>query len=144
MSGGLTASGPERNVPKGGVYPDLVERDRATDTDISIAILIVVLVLVAGIVWFVNSPAAVEVDAAETVDDNLTAIVNSCGGDLTVDVYQDDSLVRIRVLDHRFRIRLGGGDCQDGVPIPLSVPLGDRLLVDDATDQEIDVMVIDS
>ena len=106
--------------------------------------VVVFVALIGGIVWFLNSPAPVEVAGAEMVDDSLTAFVNSCGGDLTVDVYEDDSLVRVRVLDHRFRFMLGGDDCQDGVLIPLSVPLGNRTLVDDATSQPVDVMFWDS
>lgn len=122
-----------------------MERGATTaDTDTRIAIGVVVLVAIAGVVWFVNSPAPVEVAEAEVIDDSLTAIVNSCGGDLTVDVYEDDNLVRVRVLDHRFRIRFSGNDCQDGVPIPLSVPLGQRTLVDDATAQQVAVTVWDS
>ncbi len=115
-----------------------------TDTDFPIAGVVLIAVAFAGIVWFVNSPAPVVVAEAEVVDDDLTAIVNSCGGDLTVDVYEDDSLVRVRVLDHRFRLRLSGNDCQDGVPIPLSVPLGERILVDDATSQQVGVTIWDS
>lgn len=143
-SGRLTPSSAERNVLS-SPYPDGVERGPATtDTDLPIAIVVIVLVVFATLVWFVNAPAAVEVADAEVADGNLMAFVNSCGGDLSVDVYDDDSLVRVRVLDHRFRIRFGGGDCQDGIQIPLSVPLGNRILIDDATGREVAVVVRDS
>jgi hypothetical protein len=90
-----------------------------------------------------NSSALVEVADAEVVlNDGVTAIVNSCGGELSVDVYEDDHLVRITVLDHRFRIRFYGNDCQDAIRVPLSVPLGDRLLIDDSTGGQVPVLVL--
>ncbi|HEX6220301.1 MAG TPA: hypothetical protein VF115_04340 [Acidimicrobiia bacterium] len=115
-----------------------------TDTDLLVAIVGVVVLAIAGVVWFLNSPAPVEVAEAEVVDDDLTAIVNSCGGDLTVDVHEDDGLVLVRVLDHRFRLRFSGNDCQDGVQIPLGVPLGQRNLVDDSSGRQVAVTVWDS
>lgn len=110
----------------------------------SIAVALTVLAALAAILWFLNSPAVVDVAAAEVVrDDGVTAIVNSCGGKLSVDVYEDDSLVVIKVLDHRFRIRFDGNDCQDAIRIPLTVPLGDRWLIDDSTDGRVPVSVLD-
>lgn len=106
--------------------------------------VVIFVALIGGIVWFLNSPAPVDVAEAEVVDDDLTAIVNSCGGDLAVDVHEDDSLVRVRVLDHRFRLRFAGNDCQDGVQIPLSVPLGQRNLIDDSSGHQVAVTIWDS
>lgn len=127
------------------IYGGRVKRGPTnTDTDLLVAIVGVVVLAIAGVVWFLNSPAPVEVAEAEVVDDDLTAIVNSCGGDLTVDVHEDDSLVLVRVLDHRFRLRFSGNDCQDGVQIPLSVPLGQRNLVDDSSGRQVAVTVWDS
>lgn len=126
-------------------YPDPVGTDPTTsDTDLPIAMVVVFVALIGGFVWFLNSPAPVDVAEAEVVDDDLTAIVNSCGGDLTVDVHEDDSLVRVRVLDHRFRLRFAGNDCQDGVQIPLSVPLGQRNLIDDSSGHQVAVTIWDS
>lgn len=95
---------------------------------------LVAVIALAGLIWYLNSPAAVGVADAEVGGDGITAIVNSCGAELTVDVYEDDSLVVITVLDHRFRVRLYGNDCQDAIHIPLSVPLGNRLLIDGSAD----------
>lgn len=100
----------------------------------------VVLVALAGILWYLNSPASVRVADAEVgPDDGITAIVNSCGAELSVDVYEDDHLVVIEVLDHRFRLRLYGNDCQDAIHIPLSAPLGDRSLIDDSAGIQVPV-----
>lgn len=115
-----------------------------TGTDVPIATIVLGLVVIAGLFWFLNSPAAVRIAEAELIDDRLTAIVSSCGGELTLDVYEDDGLVLVRVLDHRFRFRLSGNACQDRVPIPLSVPLGQRDLVDESTGRHVPVMVWDS
>lgn len=99
-----------------------------------------IVVPVAVLFWWLNSPAAVEVVEAEVVPEGgITATVNSCGGELGVDVYEDDSLVLIEVVDHRFRIGLSNRDCQDVIRIPLSVPLGARMLVDRATSQRVPV-----
>jgi len=98
----------------------------------------------AVILWYLNSPAVVEVADAEVVpNDGVTAIVNSCGAELSVDVYEDDSLVVIEVLDHRFRIRFYGDDCQDAIQVPLSVALGDRFLIDGSTGSRIPVLILD-
>lgn len=126
-------------------YSGPVGTDPTTsDTDLPIAMVVIFVALIGGIVWFLNSPAPVDVAEAEVVDDDLTAIVNSCGGDLAVDVHEDDSLVRVRVLDHRFRLRFAGNDCQDGVQIPLSVPLGQRNLIDDSSGHQVAVTIWDS
>jgi hypothetical protein len=92
-----------------------------------------VLAAIAAILWYMNSPA-VEVVHAEAIPDGaVTATVSSCGGDLGVEVYEDDSLVAITAFDHRFRIRFSGGGCQDVIQVPLSVPLGGRMLIDGPT-----------
>jgi len=97
----------------------------------SAQVTLVVVAALAAVLWYLNSPAVVRVAEAEVdPNDGITAVVNSCGAELTVDVYEDDSLVVITVLDHRFRLRLSGNDCQDVIHIPLSVPLGNRLLMD--------------
>lgn len=115
-----------------------------TNTDTPVVIGLVVLAVLAAAVWYLNSPAPVEVaDAEVSADGSLTAIVNSCRGDLTIDVDEDDSLVRIRVFDHRFRVRFSGDDCQDVVDVPLSVPLGDRGLIDAFFGTRVPVTVID-
>lgn len=98
---------------------------------------LIVAALAAGL-WWLNSPAGVELAEAEIASEGgIDAIVNSCGGELSVDVYEDDSLVLIEVVDHRFRIRLPDGHCQDVIHIPLSVPLGRRMLVDRVTSQPV-------
>jgi len=97
-----------------------------------------IAVAVAVLFWWLNSPTAVAVVEAEVAPEGgITAIVNSCGGELGVDVYEDDSLVFIEVLDHRFRAGLSNRDCQDVIRIPLSVPLGARMLVDRVTSQSV-------
>lgn len=97
----------------------------------SLQVVLVVVAALAAILWYLNSPAVVRVADAEVGPiDDITAIVNSCGPELSVDVYEDDLLVAIRVFDHRFRIRFDGNDCQDVIQVPLSVPLGGRMLVD--------------
>jgi hypothetical protein len=106
--------------------------------------VVLIVIVLAAILWYLNSPAVVEVaDAEVDLNDGITAIVASCGGELSVDVYEDDSLVRIKVLDHRFRIRFSGSDCQDAVRMPLSVPLGHRLLIDDSTGGQVPVVGLD-
>ncbi|MPZ54044.1 MAG: hypothetical protein GEU79_15150 [Acidimicrobiia bacterium] len=93
-----------------------------------------VLAALAAILYL-NSPAVVEVADTEMASNDrvVTAIVNSCGAGLSVEVYEDDSLVKITVFDHRFRLRFGGDDCQDVVQPRLSVPLGRRMLIDGST-----------
>lgn len=96
------------------------------------------VVVLAALLWWLNSSASVEVAEAEKVlERGITAIVKSCGGELGVDVYEDDSLVLIEVVDHRFRIRFSGDACQDVIRIPLSVPLGNRALVDRVTSEPV-------
>ncbi|HKX75994.1 MAG TPA: hypothetical protein VJR05_11475 [Acidimicrobiia bacterium] len=90
--------------------------------------------LASSVLWYLNSPAAVEVAQAEEANDGgIIATVHRCGVDLSVEVYEDDSLVIITVFDHRFRIWLSGDDCQNGIRVPLSVPLGRRMLTDGST-----------
>jgi hypothetical protein len=102
-------------------------------------VVLVVLAALAAILWYLNSPAVVRVaDAVVGPNEGIT-IVNSCGAELSVDVDEDDHLVVIEVLDHRFRLRLYGNDCQDGIHIPLSVPLGNRLLIDGSAGRQVPV-----
>jgi len=72
-------------------------------------------------------------EAEVSPNDGITAIVKSCQAELFIDVYEDDSQVVIRAFDHRFRVRFSGGDCQDVIQVPLSVPLGGRMLIDGST-----------
>jgi len=110
----------------------------------SIDVALIVLAALAAILWYLNSPSVVEVVEAEVVqNDGLNAIVNSCGADLSVEVYEDDHLVVLGVFDHRFRIRLYGNDCQDAIHVPLSVPLGERMLIDGSTSEQVPTSVID-
>jgi hypothetical protein len=104
----------------------------------STTVAIVGIAFLVAAVWFLNSPAILEVAEAEVgPNDGITATVNSCQAELSIDVYEDDSLVVIRVFDHRFRVRFSGGDCQDAIQVPLSVPLGGRMLVDGSTDRAL-------
>lgn len=98
-------------------------------------LIVIVLAALGAIVWYLNSPAIVEVADVEMVSNEsvVTATVNTCGGDLSVDVYEVDSLVSTTVFDHRFRLKFGGNDCQDVIQERLSVPLGGRMLVDGST-----------
>ena len=110
----------------------------------SIEVTLIVLAALAAILWYLNSPAVAKVAYAEVVpNDGVTAIVNSCGAEFSVDVYEDDSVVVIEVLDHRFRIRFYGNDCQDAIQVPLSIALGGRLLIDGSTGSRIPVSVLD-
>lgn len=52
---------------------------------------LVAVIALAGLLWYLNSPAAVSVADAEVGGDDITAIVNSCGAELTVEAYEDDS-----------------------------------------------------
>jgi hypothetical protein len=94
----------------------------------------------SAITWYLNSPSLVEVAEAQVANGGLTAVVNSCGAELTVDVYEDDSLVVIRALDHRFRLSWSVQGCQDLVPVPLSVPLGNRTLIDGSTHKHVPIV----
>ena len=110
----------------------------------SIEVALIVLAALAAILLYLNSPAVVDVADAEVVpNDGVTAIVNSCSAELSVEVYEDDHLVVIEVLDHRFRIRFYGNDCQNAIRVPLSVPLGDRMLIDGSTGRQVPMLVLD-
>jgi hypothetical protein len=64
---------------------------------------------------------------------NVTAVVDTCGYDLSISVDEIDSLVSIEVFDNQFRMRFNSGDCRRVIRIPLSGPLGGRLLIDGST-----------
>jgi len=70
-----------------------------------------------------------------------TGWANLCGGDLSVAVHETSNEVRVAVWDHKFRTfgLLGGGDCADGFTFTLTAPLGDRVLVDEATGQPVPI-----
>jgi len=101
----------------------------------------VVIALLAAFVWFLNSPVPLEVADAGLGPDGVVELgVMSCHGVLSVDVYEDDSVVRVRVFDHRFRVRLAEPACMDIVSVRLREPLGDRLLIDASTGDGVDTV----
>lgn len=110
-----------------------------TPTTRAIAVLIL---LVAGVIAFLgwaNAPAGVEIQGvySDRNDQPVLLAATTCGGELTIEVKETASEVRIQVTDHRFRIRLSGDDCLDPVEIFLAEPLGDRTLIDDVTGRPI-------
>jgi chromate transport protein ChrA len=109
----------------------------------SMAAVIVIAVLAGAFLVWVNSSSRVQVlwvylDRSTTV--NVRATVNSCMGDLTVSVLETTEEVRVGVFDQRPRIRLGGGACADITTFPLTEPLGNRPLIDQATGQPIRIL----
>ncbi|MFP5487664.1 MAG: hypothetical protein ACLGHQ_05100 [Acidimicrobiia bacterium] len=60
----------------------------------------------------------------------LNVIVDTCNADLDVTVTEsaDEVVVKVRNNDRRLFVT-DGDDCQDGVPVQLAAPLGDRRLV---------------
>lgn len=103
----------------------------------STAVTLIVVALAVGL-WWLNSPAVVEIATAEIMPEGgITAMVNSCGGELSVDVDEDDSLVLVEVVDHRTSIRFSTDNCRDVIHITLTVALGNRMLVDRATSEPV-------
>jgi hypothetical protein len=62
--------------------------------------------------------------------------VSTCNADPTVSVEESASEVRLKVLAREAR---SGGDCRDGVIVTLDAPLGNRSVIDEATDEVLSV-----
>lgn len=121
-----------------GDPPGSTDAVRAAEEKRPATVVTLIVVALAAGLWWLNSPAAVEIATAEMVPEGgITAMVNSCGGDLNVDVYEDDSLVLVKVVDHRTSIRFSTDNCRDVIHISLTVPLGNRMLVDRATREPV-------
>lgn len=95
------------------------------------------------LVAWANLPAPVAIDAVSFHSESesvLEAGVDSCSGELTVTKVESSQEVRLLVEDHRFRIRpFGLSDCQYSVQVELDNALGDRTLIDEATNRRLPV-----
>lgn len=98
---------------------------------------LIVVALAAGL-WWLSSPALVEIAMAQMAPESgINATVNSCGDELGLEVYEDDNLVLVEVVDHRIPSRFSTANCRNVIHLPLTVPLGNRMLVDRSTTQPV-------
>ncbi|WP_296668067.1 hypothetical protein [Demequina sp.] len=72
-----------------------------------------------------------------TAPSTLEVTSPSCNGDPSVDVEEAEDAV---VLDLQATVRNPGDACLDVVVVELDAPLGDRSVIDRATDAELDVL----
>jgi hypothetical protein len=113
--------------------------------------VVVPLVLVVGLVigWRVIQDVtvrdAVDILGAEVRDDGALVLeVDSCEGNPVASVLEESAEhVRVEVVASSTPYG-GGGDCLDIVEIPLQEPLGERVLVDAHTGDEVDVRRYDT
>lgn len=68
----------------------------------------------------------------------LDVVIASCNKDPTVDVQESIEEIHLRV-QVQSRLELFSGDCLDGVSLELAKPLGERTVVDGATDEAVTV-----
>lgn len=85
----------------------------------------------------------------EGSDQDQTVVLVDLHGEITATAVHDRGHIVAHIsasaISNRCRrVRLWGNDCQDTLTIPLSVPLGDRILVDDTTSRQVNVIVRDS
>lgn len=68
----------------------------------------------------------------------LDVVIGSCNKNPTVELEESIKEIRLRV-EVKSRLELLSGDCLDGVSIELAKPLGERTVLDDATDETVTV-----
>ena len=73
--------------------------------------------------------------------DRLTLGVASCNGAPRASFRETDVDVQVKVIAF-FSSFHGGDDCMDGVDVCLRMPLGDRVVIDKHTGQEVSVSVV--
>ena len=115
-------------------------RKPASKFGLSLAIAVLALVLSS---CASDEPGAVEIPFAATSEGSTTlgVSVNSCNSSPppTVEILaQGDSSVEVRAVADDS----SSDDCLDSATVCLDAPLGDRTLIDDATDEEVTVEVI--
>lgn len=74
----------------------------------------------------------------ESESANLELAVGSCDAHLKATLDESASAVRIRV-EKEDDSEDSGGDCQDSINVELSTPLAGRKVVDDSSDQTVEV-----
>ena len=100
------------------------------------------MVVLALVIMATGCSTQVEIQSATASGDGLQLDIslNSCNRTYDVTVVEADG-VTVSVSDARRRspIQLGGENCADRWTVLLAEPLGDRLLIDGATGNEVEV-----
>jgi len=84
-----------------------------------------------------SSPVTIQGVTASGDGTVLTLSLSSCNADLAVDYSEDEDALMILVQQRGSLLALGGDDCNDLGTIVLDEPLGDRIVIDEQTGQQI-------
>lgn len=84
-----------------------------------------------------SSPVTIQGVTASGDGTVLTLSLSSCNADLTVNYSEDEDALMILVQQRGSLLALGGDDCSDLDTIVLDEPLGDRLVIDEQTGQQL-------
>jgi hypothetical protein len=84
-----------------------------------------------------SSPVTIQGVTASGDGTVLTLSLSSCNADLAVNFSEDEDALMILVQERGSLIALGGDDCSDLDTIVLGEPLGDRIVIDEQTGQQL-------
>jgi len=84
-----------------------------------------------------SSPVTIQGVTASGDGTVLTLSLSSCNADLAVNYSEDEDALMILVQERGSLVALGGDDCNDLDTIVLGEPLGDRIVIDEQTGQQL-------
>ncbi len=91
----------------------------------------------AALVSACSSPVTIQEISASPDGTVLSLLLSACNADLVVDYSVDDEAVMILVQERGSFIGSGRDDCSDEYTIVLDEPLGDRIVIDEQSGQQL-------